>query len=131
MILKGKTQEQVDKEKLEQARQTAIQAINSHKDILFKRGFIFNGEQYPLDIGAQVAYQALQTAISTGMQTNAFVITVDNKTIEMDVETFGRFSAQAFQRASEIVINARAVKDRILVSNSIDVVQSLQKEFCE
>jgi len=131
MILTGKTKAQVEAEKLEQARQTAIQAINNHKEILFKRGFSFDGEQYPLDIGAQVAYQALQTAISTGMQTNAFVITVDNKTIEMDVETFGRFAAQAFQRASEIVINARAVKDRILVSNSIDAVQSLQKEFCE
>ena len=131
MTLKGKTKAQIDAEKLEQARQSAIQAINNHKEILFKRGFAFDGEQYPLDIGAQVAYQALQTAISTGMQTNAFVITVDNKTIEMDVETFGRFAAQAFQRASEIVINARAVKDRILVSNSIDAVQSLQKEFCE
>ena len=131
MILTGKTKAQVEAEKLEQARQSAIQAINNHKEILFKRGFSFDGEQYPLDIGAQVAYQALQTAISTGMQTNAFVITVDNKTIEMDVETFGRFAAQAFQRASEIVINARAVKDRILVSNSIDAVQSLQKEFCE
>ena len=131
MILTGKTKAQVEAEKLEQARQSAIQAINNHKEILFKRGFAFDGEQYPLDIGAQVAYQALQTAISTGMQTNAFVITVDNKTIEMDVETFGRFAAQAFQRASEIVVNARVAKDRILVSNSIDAVQSLQKEFCE
>ena len=131
MILTGKTKAQVEAEKLEQARQIAIQAINNHKEILFKRGFAFDGEQYPLDTGAQVAYQALQTAISTGMQTNAFVITVDNKTIEMDGETFGRFSAQAFQRASEIVVNARVAKDRILVSNSIDAVQSLQKEFCE
>ena len=131
MTLKGKTKAQIETEKLEQARQSAIQAINNHKEILFKRGFAFDGEQYPLDLGAQVAYQTLQTAISTGMQTNAFVITVDNKTVEMDVETFGRFSAQAFQRASEIVINTRAVKDRILVSNSIDTVQSLQKEFCE
>ena len=131
MVLKGKTKEQVEAEKLSQAKSVAVSAINAHKEVLFKRGFAFDGEQYPLDIGAQVAYQALQTAISTGMQTNAFVITVDNKTIEMGVETFGRFSAQALQRASEIVINARAVKDRILVSNSIDAVQSLQKEFCE
>jgi len=131
MKLTGKTKEQVEAEKLEQARQTAIQAINNHKEILFKRGFAFDGEQYPLDIGAQVAYHALQTAISTGIQDHAFVITVDNKTIEMDGETFGRFSAQAFQRASEIVVNARVAKDRILVSNSIDAVQSLQKEFCE
>lgn len=131
MTLTGKTKAQVEAEKLEQARQTAIQAINSHKDILFKRGFIFNGEQYPLDIGAQVAYQALQTAISTGMQTNAFVITTDNKTIMMDADTFGLFASQAFKEASEIVLQARKIKDKILAETDIDIIQSLKEEFCK
>jgi len=74
--------------------------------------------------------KALQTAISTGMQTNAFVITVDNKTIEMDVETFGRFSAQAFQRASEIVLQVRKIKDKILATDNIEDVKSMQEAYC-
>jgi len=131
MILTGKTKAQVEAEKLEQARQTAIQAINNHKEILFKRGFAFDGEQYPLDIGAQVAYQALQTAISTGMQLSAFVITTDNKTIMMDADTFGLFASQAFKTASDIVLQARKIKDKILAETDIDIIQSLQEEFCK
>ena len=131
MILTGKTKAQVEAEKLEQARQTAIQAINSHKDILFKRGFAFDGEQYPLDIGAQVAYQALQNAITLGIQLSVFVITVDNKTIMMDADTFGLFASQAFNKVSEIVLQARGIKDKILAETDIDIIQSLQEEFCK
>ena len=131
MILKGKTQEQVDKEKLEQARQTAIQAINSHKDILFKRGFSFDGEQYPLDLGAQVAYQALQNAITLGIKLSAFVITTDNKTIMMDADTFGLFASQAFKNASDIVLQARGIKDKILAETDIDIIKSMQEAFCK
>ena len=131
MTLTGKTKAQVEAEKLEQARQTAIQAINSHKDILFKRGFAFDGEQYPLDIGAQVAYQALQNAITLGIQLSVFVITVDNKTIMMDADTFGLFASQAFNKVSEIVLQARGIKDKILAETDIDIIQSLQEEFCK
>ena len=131
MILTGKTKAQVEAEKLEQARQSAIQAINNHKEILFKRGFSFDGEQYPLDIGAQVAYQALQNEITLGIQLSAFVITVDNKTIMMDADTFGLFIVQAFQKASEIVLQARKIKDKILAETDIDIIQSLQEEFCK
>ena len=131
MTLTGKTKAQVEAEKLEQARQTAIQAINSHKDILFKRGFIFNGEQYPLDIGAQVAYQALQNAITLGIKLSAFVITTDNKTIMMDADTFGLFVLQAFKNASDIVLQARGIKDKILAETDIDIIQSLKEEFCK
>jgi len=130
MILTGKTKAQVDAEKLEQARQTAIQAINNHKEILFKRGFAFDGEQYPLDLGAQVAYQALQNAITLGIQLSAFVITTDNKTIMMDADTFGLFASQALQHASEIVLQAREIKDKILATDNIEDVKSLQEEFC-
>jgi len=131
MTLTGKTKAQVEAEKLEQARQTAIQAINSHKDILFKRGFNFNGEQYPLDIGAQVAYQALQNAITLGIKLSAFVITTDNKTIMMDADTFGLFVLQAFKNASDIVLQARGIKDKILAETDIDIIQSLKEEFCK
>ena len=131
MILKGKTQAQVEAEKLEQARQTAIQAINSHKDILFKQGFSFDGEQYPLDIGAQVAYQALQNAITLGIKLSAFVITVDNKTIMMDADTFGLFALQAFKNASDIVLQARKIKDKILAETDIDIIKSMQEAFCK
>ena len=131
MILKGKTKAQVEAEKLEQARQTAIQAINSHKDILFKRGFSFDGEQYPLDIGAQVAYQALQNAITLGIKLSAFVITTDNKTIMMDADTFGLFASQAFKNASDIVLQARGIKDKILAETDIDIIKSMQEAFCK
>ena len=131
MILKGKTKAQVEAEKLEQARQTAIQAINSHKDILFKRGFSFDGEQYPLDIGAQVAYQALQNAITLGIKLSAFVITTDNKTIMMDADTFGLFASQAFKEASDIVLQARKIKDKILAETDIDIIKSMQEAFCK
>ena len=131
MTLTGKTKEQVEAEKLEQAKTAAVNAINAHKDVLFKRGFEFDGEQYPLDIGAQVAYQAMQTAIASGMQQTAFVITTDNKTIEMDADIFGQFIVQAFQKASEIVIQARETKDMILASMDIETIQSIQKEFCK
>jgi len=130
MILTGKTKEQVEAEKLEQARQSAIQAINNHKEILFKRGFSFDGEQYPLDIGAQVAYQAMQNAITLGIQLSAFVITTDNKTIMMDADTFGLFASQALQHASEIVLQAREIKDKILATDNIEDVKSLQEAFC-
>ena len=131
MILTGKTKAQVEAEKLEQARQTAIQAINNHKEILFKRGFAFDGEQYPLDVGAQVAYQALQNAITLGIQLSASVITTDNKTIMMDADTFGLFALQAFKTASDIVLQARKIKDKILAETDIDIIQSLQEEFCK
>ena len=130
MILTGKTKEQVEAEKLEQARQSAIQAINNHKEILFKRGFAFDGEQYPLDLGAQVSYQALQNAITLGIQLSAFVITTDNKTIMMDADTFGLFASQALQHASEIVLQAREIKDKILATDNIEDVKSLQEAFC-
>lgn len=131
MILTGKTKAHVEAEKLEQARQTAIQAINSHKDILFKRGFSFDGEQYPLDIGAQVAYQALQNAITLGIKLSAFVITTDNKTIMMDADTFGLFASQAFKEASDIVLQARGIKDKILAETDIDIIKSMQEAFCK
>jgi len=130
MTLKGKTKAQIETEKLEQARQSAIQAINNHKEILFKRGFSFDGEQYPLDLGAQVAYQALQNAITLGIQLSAFVITTDNKTIMMDADTFGLFASQALQHASEIVLQAREIKDKILATDNIEDVKSLQEAFC-
>jgi hypothetical protein len=131
MILKGKTKEQVEAEKLSQAKSVAVSAINAHKEVLFKRGFAFNGEQYPLDIGAQVAYQALQNAITLGIKLSAFVITVDNKTIMMDADTFGLFALQAFENASDIVLKARKIKDKILAETDIDIVQSLKAEFCK
>ena len=130
MTLKGKTKAQIETEKLEQARQSAIQAINNHKEILFKRGFAFDGEQYPLDLGAQVAYQALQNAITLGIQLSASVITTDNKTIMMDADTFGLFASQALQHASEIVLQAREIKDKILATDNIEDVKSLQEAFC-
>ena len=130
MTLTGKTKAQIDAEKLEQARQSAIQAINNHKEILFKRGFAFDGEQYPLDLGAQVSYQALQNAITLGIQLSAFVITTDNKTIMMDADTFGLFASQALQHASEIVLQAREIKDKILATDNIEDVKSLQEAFC-
>ena len=131
MTLTGKTKAQVEAEKLEQVKQSAIQAINSHKEILFRRGFVFDGEQYPLDVGAQVAYQALQNAITLGIQLSVFVITVDNKTIMMDADTFGLFASQAFNKVSEIVLQARGIKDKILAETDIDIIQSLQEEFCK
>lgn len=131
MTLTGKTKEQVEAEKLEQARQTAIQAINNHKEILFKRGFSFDGEQYPLDLGAQVAYQALQNAITLGIKLSAFVITTDNKTIMMDADTFGLFASQAFKEASDIVLQARGIKDKILAETDIDIIKSMQEAFCK
>jgi len=131
MILTGKTKAQVEAEKLEQAKQEAIQEINRYKGILLRKGFNFNGETYPLDIGAQVAYQALQTAITTGIQETVLIITADNKIIEMDSETFNQFLIQALQKASEIAITARETKDAILIAKNIAEVQSLKIEFCK
>jgi hypothetical protein len=131
MILKGKTKEQVEAEKLSQAKSVAVSAINAHKEVLFKRGFSFDGEQYPLDLGAQVAYQALQNAITLGIQLSVFVITVDNKTIMMDADTFGLFALQAFKNASDIVLQARKIKDKILAETDIDIIKSMQEAFCK
>ncbi len=131
MLLTGKTQAQVEAEKLSQAKSVAVSAINAHKEVLFKRGFAFDGEQYPLDIGAQVAYQALQNAITLGIKLSAFVITTDNKTIMMDADTFGLFASQAFKEASDIVLQARGIKDKILAETDIDIIKSMQEAFCK
>jgi len=44
---------------------------------------------------------------------------------------FGLFASQAFKNASEIVLQARKIKDKILAETDIDIIESMQEAFCK